>query len=280
MNEVSAYAPGNVSCVFKIVPHADPVHMHSLGLGFTVSDGVTCTVRRSHKPATSILFNGQPIDFPTVRTVIEDLTGDPLELEFKSSLPISSGFGLSGASTLSAAHASNKLCGLSLDREELALKAHVAEVKNLTGLGDVCGQNLGGCLVKLVEGNPLAAERLDVHEREIYFRYFSPIHTREIIGDPVRKERINRAADLALGEIASMHEEGRVTFEACVEISRMFSIESGLLQDSDVGAIIEAQRSLGFHASMIMLGNAVFSTRPFDGCSQTFLANRPAGVIS
>ena len=45
MEQVSAYAPGNVSCVFKVVPHADPAKMHSLGMGFTVREGVTATVR-------------------------------------------------------------------------------------------------------------------------------------------------------------------------------------------------------------------------------------------
>ena len=45
--------------------------------------------------------------------------------------------------------------------------AHVAEVENRTGLGDVCSQYHGGCLVKLKEGAPLVADRLPITEQPI-----------------------------------------------------------------------------------------------------------------
>lgn len=279
MNEVSAFAPGNVSCVFKIVPHPDPERMHSLGLGFTVEDGVTVTVRRSDGE-TTVSLNGMNVEFKTVRSVMSTLTDEPLVVSIETGLPISSGFGISGASALATAHAVNAICDLRKSPDQIAMTAHVAEVRNLTGLGDVCGQNLGGCLVKLVEGSPLAAERLDIDEREIFYRYFSPIHTSEIIGDPERRERINLAADAALSEIAESHLNGTVEFEQCVEVARRFSEDSGLLQDPQVRAVIDGQLSAGHHASMIMLGNAVFSTHPFEGCRRTLLAKRPAGLVA
>ena len=36
--------------------------MHSLGMGFTVKEGVEVTVSEYHK--TKVLFNGQNVDFP------------------------------------------------------------------------------------------------------------------------------------------------------------------------------------------------------------------------
>ena len=36
MAQARAFAPGNISCVFKIVADPDPARMHSLGMGFTL----------------------------------------------------------------------------------------------------------------------------------------------------------------------------------------------------------------------------------------------------
>ena len=66
-----AYAPGNISCVFKVIRHTDPARMHSLGMGFTVKEGVEATVSEYHE--TAVLFNGERINFPTVRAVVNRL---------------------------------------------------------------------------------------------------------------------------------------------------------------------------------------------------------------
>ena len=93
----------------------------------------------------------------------------------------------------------NKLLHLGKkDTETLAMVAHVAEVENRTGLGDVCSQYHGGCLVKLKEGAPLVADRLPIAEQPIYYRYFGPIQTSEVLGNREQTTRINRAADAAL----------------------------------------------------------------------------------
>ena len=142
----AAFAPGNISGVFKVIPHEDPARMHSLGLGFTVREGAAVSVRRG---GSGIIFNGEEIEFPTVAAVLERVApGQRLAVDVETPLPLSSGFGLSGASSLAAAYAANALLDLGLSERALATAAHVAEVENLTGLGDVCAQYHGGCLVK------------------------------------------------------------------------------------------------------------------------------------
>ena len=273
----SAFAPGNVSGVFKIVRDDDPERMHSLGMGFTVSDGVTATV--SDAPATEIAFNGEVFDFPTVRDVVEALSSRPVRVTLESSLPLSGGFGLSGASALATAVALDARFELGQDERALGMAAHVAEVKNLTGLGDVCGQFHGGCLVKLVPGDPLAAVALPVAEQTMYYRYFSPIVTSEIIGDPAHAARINIAADAALADIGRLAERGVTAFGEYISAARRFSVESDLLRHPDVRRIITEVEAAGGAASMIMLGNAVFSTIAFDGASETRLAKHRVRVV-
>lgn len=277
MDCARAFAPGNISGVFKIIAHQDPEKMHSLGMGLTVSEGVVVEVRRADESV--VRLNGEVATFPTVRSVAAAVTDVAVSVAVETALPISSGFGLSGASALATAYALNSLLDLGRSEEELAMAAHVAEVRNLTGLGDVCGQFHGGCLVKLEPGQPLKARRLPVAEQPVFYRYFSAISTRAILSDPARVERINRAADQALQRLSVLAERESVDFADCIRISRGFSENSGLLEDESVRRIIEQVEAAGGSASMIMLGNAVFSQSPFDGALRTTLSTGRARAL-
>ena len=274
-----AFAPGNMSGVFKVIPDDDPAKMHSLGLGFTVREGATVTLTHADRP--SLTFNGEAIDFPTVNNVLAGLAPDAvLAIVISTPLPLSSGFGLSGASSLAAAFAVNELLGLGLDRVTLATAAHVAEVQNLTGLGDVCAQFHGGCLVKLVAGDPLAAEPMPVAvDVPLHYRYFGAISTREILSDAGRRARINAAADDALEELAELKKRVHLDIGEPIRVSRRFAEESGLLAHDGVRAAIEEVGRAGGQASMIMLGNAVFSTVAFTGSTETALSGQAVQVL-
>ena len=275
--KATAFAPGNVSGVFRIVRDDDPRRMHSLGMGFTVAQGVTATVREA--PATEVSFNGEVLDFPTVRHVAGALAHRPVGVALESPLPLSGGFGLSGASALATAYALNAGLELGLDERALGMAAHVAEVVNLTGLGDVCGQLHGGCLAKLVPGDPLAAVALPIPEQAVFYRYFGPIRTREVIGDPERAARINAAADAALAKIDELSSAGVSAFGAYVSVAKRFSVESGLLRHPEVRRTIAGVEAHGGAASMIMLGNAVFATTAFEGAKETCLTRHRARVL-
>ena len=233
-----------------------------------------------------MLFNGECINFPTVRAVVRRLTQNSniagIKVVITSPLPLGCGFGLSGAAALATAYALNKLLSLHKDTEELAMTAHVAEVENRTGLGDVCSQYHGGCLVKLKEGSPLTADRLPIAEQPIYYRYFGPIQTSEVLGNREQTFRINRAADVALSALKTLTNAKRsdTLFNACFVVSKQFSVESGLLSDARVIETIASIEAEGGVASMIMLGNGVFSTHSFEDAVETKLVHNPARLIS
>ena len=278
MEKAKAFAPGNLSCVFKIIPHPEPTNMHSLGMGFTITEGVVATVSQ-HSSQTTVRFNGSEIRFPTVVSVVQELTSQPMRVEIDSPLPLGCGFGLSGAASLATTYALNALLDLGKSEEELAMIAHVAEVENRTGLGDVCAQYHGGCLVKLKRGYPLAAERLPIPAQPIYYRYFSSIQTKTILESADRRERINRAADKTLQALAKLTKSDTVDFNACIRLSKQFSLNSGLLEDTRVKETISQIEEAGGVASMIMLGNAVFSTHPFEGATATTLSRGEKGRL-
>ena len=277
MHWAKAFAAGDISCIFKILAHKDAAKMHSLGMSFTVDQGVEVKVVEAAEKA--IFFNRERINFPTVASVVGKLGVSGARIEIETPLPLSCGFGLSGASSLATAYALNALLKLGYNEEQLAMVAHVSEVENLTGLGDVCAQYHGGCLAKLRPGHPLGAEPLNVTEQSIFFRYFSPINTADILRDQSRRQRINKAADICLAGIEDLVGAQEVAFNDCILLAKKFADQSGLLEDEQVKKIIAEVEADGGHASMIMLGNAVFSTRPFSGSQQTRLAYRRAEVI-
>ncbi len=277
MDRVSAFAPGNISGVFKIIYHEDATKMHSLGTGFTVKEGVEVAVSRdSH---TTVLFNEEKISFPTVSAVVRRLTSQPMRVEIASPLPLGCGFGLSGASALAAAYAVNALLNLEVSRFELAMIAHVAEVENRTGLGDVCAQYHGGCLVKLREGHPLDAQQLPIREQPIFYKYFSPIQTKEVLENVEKRARINDAAEEALRRLEEFTRSNAVDFSVYVSVSKLFAVNSGLLTDANVQRSIEEIEGNNGVASMIMLGNAVFGTHSFDGAAETTLAKHRVKIL-
>ncbi len=279
----SAFAPGNISCVFKIIPHPDPARMHSLGMGFTVKEGVEVTVSEYYE--TKVSFNQQDIVFPTVSAVVSrliqntDVSG--IKVSLTSPLPLGCGFGLSGAAALATAYALNELIKLDKENEVLAMIAHVAEVENRTGLGDVCSQYHGGCLVKLKEGAPLVADKLPIPDQPIYYRYFGPIQTSEVLRNSEQTKRINCAADTALTVLQKLTQaqSNPDLFTECFAVAKQFSVDSGLLSDKRVIDTIAQIEAAGGVGSMIMLGNGVFSTHAFNGATETILSKNPARLI-
>ncbi len=275
---IKAFAPGNISCVFVICKNKNPKKMGSLGVGITVNKGVVVSVRKAKK--TKIQVNGKNIYFPTVLDVIKNLARGQVNILIKPQLPFGCGFGMSGASALATAYALNQLFNLKKSKKELAMVAHVAEVKNKTGLGDIAGQYKGGVCIKDKKGNPIDAERLDIKDNFVYYKVFSPLNTKKIIGNSRIEKKINSAGLKALGKIKTIKNQKRLTLGKIIKISKDFSIESGLLVNRKVKkAIAEIEKKKNF-ASMIMLGNAVYSNRLFPGSKRLKITRKGAFLVN
>lgn len=279
MKHAQAWAPGNLSLLFAVVPHPDPAIMGSLGMGFTIDKGVTAEVRVSD--TQSITFNGAPIHLPTVEHAAQSLTQKPIAIALTSELPIASGFGVSGASTLSSVHAINKLLDLKKDPLELAKIAHIAEVVNKTGLGDVANQALGGFGVKFVSSSQFAIERLPLVGIPVYCLSKGKIETSSILSNPAMIDDINTQGHKSLAVIKSWMETRKpISFADTLTISKTFVKHTGLLALTTITPIINEVEKNGGHASMIILGDAVMSDIPFDGAIKLLISDIPAHTLS
>ena len=288
-----AFAPGNISCAFVIRKNKNPAKSGSLGLGFTINKGAIVEIKKMNankvinnkiKKAANmenkniIYFNNKKINFPTVNSVIEKLTEEKVIVNIKSELPLGAGFGLSGASALATAYALGKLLKLKKSKKELALIAHIAEVENLTGLGDVINQYYGGFLVKYKPSYMFKAEKLPIKNKTVHYAYFSKLDTKKVISNKKIKNKINKAGLKSLNKVKRL-DRNNINLENLVKISKEFAMESSLLKSSNVKDIIKKIEDNNGNASMIMLGNAVFSDKKFKGSKKLVIKDKGAHVI-
>ena len=280
---VKAFAPGSISCIFSIVENKSPARKGSLGVGFTVDKGVTVSIKKI-KDKTIIFFNNKTTKFPTVESVVKKLNkaNEALEIKIKTSLPIGCGFGLSGASALATTYSLNKLLKLKKNKKELAKIAHIAEVENNTGLGDVTNQYYGGFLAKFRPSSEFVVKRLPIKNKEIYYKIFSKLYTKKIIKNKKIKNKINKAGIDSLKTIKKIINNKKTKkniLKEIIKISKEFSVKSGLLKNKQIKNLIEKIEKNNGNASMIMLGNAVFSNKKFKGCTSIRISGKGARLL-
>lgn len=254
MKKVITTCPASISLLFKSCLNKNLVKMGSVGVGFTVNRWVQVCVKPNSQ--LSILFNGKPIFFPTVTTVINSLTNKPVKIEIKSPLPLGFGFGISSASALATAFAVNKLLKLNKQRDELVKLAHIAEITNKTGLGSVGTQTTGGFLLKTSPGIPVSAKKFPFAGKKIYAVIIGKLETPRILNSPIKIQKINQAADLTIQTINKLTHP---TLEQFIDLSYQSAKMSGLLNNPEVMKLIDEIRISSGHATMAILGNVVIS---------------------
>ncbi len=258
---VSAYAPCHVSTLFVPVITDSPETTGSLGTGFSIFPGVYTTVKILGYGSKRVkwLLNGEPVqpeNLSTSFTVFEkmlEIYGGGVEMEISQwcYLPIGGGFGVSGASALSLSLALNEALGLGLNTEEAAMIAHVSEVINKTGLGDVISSLAGGFEIRVKAGGP-GHGAVKKWEPELYVSpiiiYFSSIETRKVLRDNALIQRISESGKELLQEFLK-----DIRLEKFIEVSRKFTETIGLCPEE-----VETVMSKFVMSSMVMLGNSAF----------------------
>lgn len=296
MKSARAFAPGNISCIFVIKKTKNPAKSGSLGLGFTVNRGVKVTIKKLYNIKKNnfkkfknkiinkknikniILFNNKKIRLPTINSVIEKLINEKVIVNIKSKLPLGCGFGLSGAAALATSYALNKLFNLGRSKKALAMIAHIAEVENGTGLGDVANQYYGGVLIKYKPSYMFKVNKIPIKNKKIYYRYFSSINTKKIISNGKNKNKINNSGIKALNKIKALNRKN-FNLKNLIKISKEFSIGSKLLKNKKIINIIKKIENNDGNASMIMLGNAVFSDIYFKGSKELIIKDKGARLL-
>jgi pantoate kinase len=293
---IKAFAPGNISCIFSIYDNKDLAKRGSLGVGFTVNEGATVSIKKLSirkksifkknkiKNKFTIYFNNKKINFPTVESVINKLNKNKenIEIKIKSKLPLGAGFGISGASALATAYALNRLYKLKRSKKELAKIAHIAEVESGTGLGDVVNQYYGGFLIKFKPSSQFVVKKLLIKDKTIYYKIFSKLDTKKIIGNEKMKNKINKAGIDSLKKIKKIINNKKFNeniLKNIINISKEFAVNSGLLTNKKIINLMKKIEKNNGNASMIMLGNAIFSDKKFEDCKRLKIVDKGAYLL-
>ncbi|SDF35007.1 pantothenate kinase [Methanolobus vulcani] len=251
-----AFAPAHITGFFQIHDQNDPMKKGSTGCGVVLDGGVYTTVTAGKEiDNTKIFLNGEKVAGHTSKTVVESMTEYPVKVESISDIPIECGFGASGAGALGTAYALNHALSLEYTSTRLNDIAHVAEVRNGSGLGDVAGQVHGGILVRMTPGAPsiIQTDQIPTREREVCCVVLGKLSTSSVLGDKYMVKNINAAGKEAMKKL--MQKPTASNFMLC---SREFTMNTGLAEDKIID-VIEAAENAGVIASQAMLGNAVFS---------------------
>ena len=152
MTEVEVVVPLNVSGVWYPIKGSDLLTTGSIGISVSLDPPLIANARASIEPI--IELNGEVVKLKHLE-ILRDLGN--LKLEAQSPVKLGYGYGLSGAIALAYALSATQLFNIDLNR---ALNtAHIAEVVNETGLGDVVSEYYGGGIVyRKRPGSPTIAE--------------------------------------------------------------------------------------------------------------------------
>ncbi len=248
-----AFSPAHISGIFVIGLKKEPWLSGSMGCGICLEEGAETKVCAAEE--TAVKINGIAADALTTLTAIKLLTSRPVLVETALRVPVGAGFGASGAGALSAVLALNEAFCLNMSFLELARAAHIAEVENRTGLGDVTGQTFGGIVIRKKAGAPFTGtiDKIPCKNVSISWISFGGISTKSVLSDELKKKAINKAGKFRLKELLK-----KPTLENFFRQSCGFAEEIGLL-GTEVKDAIEAVEAAGGLASQAMLGDTVFA---------------------
>jgi len=251
---IKAFCPGHITCFFAPAITAETMTAGSLGAGIRLNKGVTVTIEgRASNRRTRITMDGEECHPKISEHVINALGPDKtFDVTIDNDLPVSQGLGMSAAGAIALGLCIASLKGL--DEREAYKAAHIAEIENGGGLGDVAGIIGGKQPVRVKSGIPPFGRTVDTGiDMTFSVVLLGPkMETANILSDPGMMKRISEAGADCVSKYLEAPSEKRL-YELSSEFSRNIGLESKKVRR----ALSELRKD--HMASMCMLGNSIFT---------------------
>jgi pantoate kinase len=263
--EAAAFAPGHLTGLFQICDRPeDPLLKGARGSGVSLTLGThtTVTAEASRRHSHTVAINGETM---ADAVVSENVLGKYLprltrphciHISHVIDTPLTAGFGSSGGGALSLSLALNQALGIGLTRVQAAQIAHVAEIECGTGLGSVFAANVGGFGVLHRPGAPGVGASMSYtgsRDLSVVYLYYGPIKTKEALGNPELRSRINQMGG---GYVDELYRE--LTPERFMRFSRQFTEHVGLVTPR-LRRVFDAMDPEGVVFTMAMFGEVAFT---------------------
>ncbi len=257
MKSAKAFSPGHITGFFEICPASDPLSAGSRGAGLCISLGATSEVRvqDSERQSVDVRLDGKPGPAEVTVEAVRILLGQErkkVSVSTEFDLPVGQGFGMSAAGALSAALALASALGI--DGQHAFEAAHIAEVEQGGGLGDISAILRGGITIRERPGLPPIGKvlRIEGQPEVVLCVLGGGIPTKSVLGDAAKRKAINASGSKRVDMLLA-----NPSLERLFSLSSEFAIESGLASRKVLEAMNAASK-LGM-ATMSMLGNSVFA---------------------
>src|SRR3990167_6838961 len=236
-----AFAPANISCFFTVRPHPDPRWMGSTGLGFTLDKGVVAEVSKIFKSSRQ------------ARTLKSEVFFNGKKIKFPTVLSVI---------------------------KMLTAETIIVWISSELSLGHGFGLSGASAIAVAYALNKLLKLKKTKKELAI-IAHTAEIQNKSILTNKKLVGRINNAGERAIRKIKQLNigMANEIHFSDIIDISKEFAKQSGLLKDRQTKKTIEQIEKNNNHASMIILGNGVFSNKPFAGSKKFTISNRKAEVL-
>lgn len=254
-----SFTPAHITGFFEICESENPEKKGSKGAGICLSKGVISTVEIQKKQnlEIEIFFNENKSDAPVTKTCIQKLVGNlsyKITVKSEIQLPISQGFGISGAGALSAGLATAKALNLNVTLNDIVKAAHLSEIENNSGLGDVVAQAIGGMEIRRKPGIPPYGliDKFICNNEIVICVIGDKLETSKILKNPEYRESISTYGSKCLKKIIE-----KPTIDNLFDLSYEFAKNTNFVSKK-VFEAIESCRKIG-KASVSMIGNSVFA---------------------
>ncbi len=257
---MKAYSPGSVTLFFEIVDAENPLENGSRGVGVCVIPGAVTKVEKSN--VLKVYINGVESD-NTLQEKVAEKMGFTGIIRTELKLPVSQGFGMSAAASLSTALAIAPYTNTTTLKA--AQIAHIVEIESKKGLGDVATQYEGGITVRIKNG---------IQPYGVVDRIYSPfntavlvivgkkIDTSEILSDTHKRKLIKKEGARAMDEFLK-----NPTLERAIRIGRKFSERIGFVNDEMKEIMSQCNT-----ATPCLLGNSLII---FGKCDEDIYSDYP-----
>lgn len=251
----------------------DPLLKGARGSGISLTRGVHTHVKAEPRAQNShgVWINGERTREAVVSENVYSKympmlkEAHAVKIEHSVETPMTAGFGSSGGGALSLSLALNEALGVGLTRVQAAQIAHVAEIECRTGLGSVFAANEGGFGVLYKPGAPgVGAGKLYSGSGglQAIYVYYGPIQTREALGNPGIRRRINQ---IGSGFVDELYRD--LTPERFMEFSRRFTEHVGMTTPR-LRYLFDAMDPEGITFTMAMFGEVAFTVQPREKVSE------------
>lgn len=265
-NELTVFVPSHITGFFEIIQNSNPLLKGSKGAGITLDEGVVTNTKIKDGNGNIIInVNNKEdslntISKKTVKIILDrynvNIQDYDIYINHDSKLPIGAGFGTSAAFALGISFTLPKLMGINISFKEAGEIAHLAEISQSSGLGDVISEMFGGCVIRLNEGSPVKGiiDKIPI-TKPIYVitKTIGLLETKDIIENPIHQKHINQSGSILLNRLIN-----NPSISNFMKLSRKFANDTQLIS-KEIAEIINILDEETLGASMAMLGNTAFA---------------------